>query len=333
VNVLGIDPLTDLAIVASVFVVAWTFVSFSVHHKRSPVLPGNPLLLAYYTYGRKVISAHEGTTEHGIHYTAFVTSNQPLISGSTAAIGTKTSLIYRVELPYQSQIHLLGIPNNPHAAKLEPITGPNKMEQVDLEGDFGNYFSLYADRGKQAQARYLLDPKTMAFIVDFCSSHSWEIINDEFYFVQTAQETVAADATTMFDNIQRFADEIRPVIAVPAEKKLNVHKLPYNRTRERDIYCPICNAQLEAQRHYYACPNQHGKLISGGQLLALRDDLPDDVKLMSEKHAVEHREVNCPNCKTQMTPTPYNGRVTIIDVCTNCPYRWIDAGELASIIL
>jgi Zn-finger nucleic acid-binding protein len=328
-HLFGIDPLTDLFIIIMMFFTAM-FIGRMEFKKRGPVFPGNPLLLAYYTNGKKVMTAHEGTTEQGMHYTA-------IYSGSPASRadyqGIENSLIYRVELPYQSQIHLMGIPKNGYATLLEPVSGPNKMEPVDLEGDFGNYFSLYTDKGNQVQARYLLDPKTMAFIVDFCMSHSWEIINDEFYFVKTIDTNVENDPTDMFDDIQRFADEIRPAIEVPLKEKVNLHRIPYNRTRTRRIACPLCHEQLVAQSHYYACPKKHGKLISGGQLLALKEDLPADFKMMDQKHAVDHREVNCPFCNKLMSPTPYNGTVTIIDTCTNCPYRWIDAGELQAIIL
>ena len=39
----------------------------------------------------------------------------------------------------------------------------------------------------------------------------------------------------------------------------------------------------------------------------------------------------CPNCSNKMDKVDYNLTGIIIDSCTACPYRWLDAGEVAKI--
>jgi hypothetical protein len=87
-------------------VCALIVVVYAVRKRRhiSPELPGNPILSSYYTEGK-----HVGAIKNGVlgdlHYSAMVTANVLGVDG-----GQQVALLYRVELPFTTRIHLLGIP-------------------------------------------------------------------------------------------------------------------------------------------------------------------------------------------------------------------------------
>ncbi len=41
--------------------------------------------------------------------------------------------------------------------------------------------------------------------------------------------------------------------------------------------------------------------------------------------------ITCPSCGNPMGKIPYNGGQTMIDSCSNCPYRWLDAGDIIAV--
>src|SRR5690606_874402 len=134
---------------------------------------GASALLSFYTRLGAITPVGEGTVA-GMHYMAYLSL-------------TDKAVIYRVELPFGSKAHLLGVPKLSDSKQIDP-TGPGSVfEKVSLEGDYDSYFGLYCQKGQQVDTRYFLDPKTMAFTVDFCQSHSWELIDSELYFAQTGR--------------------------------------------------------------------------------------------------------------------------------------------------
>lgn len=335
-TILGLDLQADLVFFVTFFIVIVGWGIFKEYYRRhKPIqLTGSSALLSYYSHNKVVTPLHSGEVGDGIFYTAFMAKDMVRRSGLFRAMGAKNSIIYRIELPFRTHIHLLGVPKNGYATRIRPLLGSAALEKVTLEGDFPHYFDLYTDSGKQTQARYILDPKSMVFVIDFCISHSWEIIEDELYFVETVGTKVQSDPTTMYEDILQFVQEIRPAIEDKTTPKNHTLTLPYGSVRPRNISCPVCKQVLIAKKHWYECPAHHGILINGGELIALRDhkktvrsQAPDT------QHAKEHQGITCPACYTAMQAVAYGGGSTIIDSCTNCHYRWIDAGELQQIVL
>jgi Transcription factor zinc-finger len=283
---------------------------------RSVDTPGASVLLAFYSDGAKMHPLIEGTVD-GMHYAAILATNHALPKG--------TALLYRVELPYSSRIHLIGVPKKSVATQLDP-TGSGFMERVQLEGDFNNYFSLFCEKGMQTEARYVLDPKAMAFVVDFCQAHNWEIVRNELYFLQATGAENENDKTGMFADIEGFVREIRPALEKPLSDEELRAQTPYGKDRRRNLSCPICAAIMNNTGMYFECPNDDGILASGKTLPTLIKKLRiDDV---SKDVPARAMPLTCPACQSSMKHVPYNFSAIVIDSCPNCPYRWLDAAEI-----
>ena len=163
--------------------------------------PNTSVLLTYYLSDLQNIIGSGEKEVNGLKYTAFAAQNIEA-----------ASIIYCVQLPFATKLHLLGVPKRDAVVQLNPDTGGSLMERVDLEGDYQNYFTLFAEKKQQVEARYTLDPAAMAFTVDFCRSHNWEIINKELYFLQSGANE-PSDPTDMFKDITTFIEQIRPAIS------------------------------------------------------------------------------------------------------------------------
>jgi Zn finger protein HypA/HybF involved in hydrogenase expression len=273
---------------------------------------GSSVLLTYYCDGVDLLPIGEGKIG-GMHFSSFITSDANI-------------LIYRVELPFSSKVHLLGVPKIEGGIMLDPSKGKTLMNAVELEGDYVNYFALYAEKGQQVQARYVLDPKAMAFTVDFCKSHNWEIINNELYFLQDIS-IKTNDPTIMFDDIVKFVNEIRPVVEQPLTEKEIKYATPYGKDRRAKLKCPICSKIMANNEEYYSCPDDHGILINGRYLARLSDGELYLKKPIDPNKSVGHKELACPSCGTIMQRVEYNGGKQNIDSCNKCPYRWLDSIE------
>lgn len=93
------------------------------------------------------------------------------------------------------------------------------------------------------------------------------------------------------------------------------------------MHCPICKQALAQTDAALVCPAHHGALVTGKFLhdieeAQIADKLPSDQTTPTTKHTIA-----CPHCSHQMHKVDYNHTGIIIDVCTNCHYRWLDRGE------
>lgn len=279
-----------------------------------------PILLAYYTRGAMLVPAKQGLFGN-MQFTAFVTVDfEELVTGG------KAGLIFRVELPFQSSVHLMGIPKTGNEIQLDPSQIDTPMEHVELEGDYGKYFELYCGKGMQVDSRYVLDPKAMLFTLDFCQSQSWELVGNELYFVQTGANA-ANDPTLLSDDIVQFVREIKPAVAVPLSDTQKIQQAPYGKDRRTDLHCPICHKKLVNTGQCFVCPGGDGVLLTGSLLSKLTKTSSRLPKNTTSKKQRPHTLV-CPSCHHSMQQVPYNGGSTIIDSCGSCAYRWLDAGEL-----
>lgn len=278
-------------------------------------LENTPILLAYYTDGSNIIPIKKGKFGN-LKFIVLSTIGEKMSEGFGGV-----SMFYIVDLPFMTKIHLLGIPKQTGATQLKP---GGLMEEVKLEGDFRNYFSLFCEEGMQTEARYVLDPEAMEFTVDFCQSHNWEISGNQLYFVMTSTMKSDKDPTNMYDDLPAFIDQIRPaiessapIIPDPLESKPKRRGPTYN--------CPICSMDLVQESDFYRCPNHDGILLLGGKIDEVKSgQLPNPARLKITVHG----PLKCPACGSQMDEVAYGGSKTIINSCSNCAYRWLDAGEL-----
>ena len=59
------------------------------------------------------------------------------------------------------------------------LTGDQKMR---LEGNFNDYFTLYAPKGYERDALYVFTPDVMVALIDFGANHDIEVIDDSLLF-------------------------------------------------------------------------------------------------------------------------------------------------------
>lgn len=269
--------------------------------------------------GDEVIHASSGMTPEELSYLYIVTESSVSVFNFEDTLG-----VCAVELPFVSGVHLVGVPTNISVLKWHLRIG--NYEAVELEGNFNNIFSLFAEPRQQSQARYVLDPAAMVFVMDFCSKYVWEIIDDTLYFV--SENTVPT-----LDTVDEFVRQIRPAIEVPSDRARNPAKLPYTNGFGRKLHCPRCAEKLVLGRAWMACPNGHGFLLSGSQLIDERessDTVEYDPAAAAQNMIDEH--LTCPYCGGAMQKNRYQTGNLVIDVCTQCPHRWLDGPEIKPII-
>ena len=106
---------------------------------------------------------------------------------------------------------------------------------------------------------------------------------------------------------------------------------PYSEEYRTDLKCPFCQADLKNKDDYLLCPNGDGILIKGAAMVRMHaGSLKIDQSLLTSKQQTQ-TAVMCPSCGNPMGKIPYNGGQTMIDSCSNCPYRWLDASDITAV--
>ncbi len=282
---------------------------------RNSFTRGRSSLLVHYTQpgtGIHLMSLTEGVMDDGSYYNV---------------LSAGDNMLYVVQLPFQTKLHMLAV-----AQASGLFSGASLVERspdirrVELEGDFIHYFQLYVSPQYEKQVRYILDPKAMAYVIDFCRSNTWELLNDELYIVVGR----SSEQSVTLQEIASFTSEIRPVVADVSTAAVSPHRLNTNQARALlRAHCPICQAALVAASEWHRCPEGHGYLLTGKELARLRSrelTVTDDTAEVSLARD-PHHAIDCPVCRHPMALVPYGARHTIIDSCTNCMYRWLDSGE------
>lgn len=245
--------------------------------------------------------------------------------------------IYAFSLPFKTEVHLLGIPKGENGGEWARTYG---MERVILEGNYQDFFSLYAQKGQQSLSRYHLDPQTMVFSIDFCKNFHWEIVNNTLYFLdegllsslEVADEFIrlikpAFSQVTSLGDARLFVTQVGEALE---ESYLNLR-------------CPVCNTELMQGKQWLACPAGHGYLMKGTDMIDVRRESASIIKELSEVFGrppkviskiadAKHDVLVCPHCGHEMQQTNYQMTNIILDVCSYCPYRWIDGSELDSVL-
>ena len=104
----------EIFIFIFVFIVAFVGKKYTAYRRknRSITLANTSVLLSFYSEGANLTSLNTGKLKNGLRYTAL------LASSNDTPGNPNYSIIYKVQLPFASTIHLLGIPKNTNALDL-----------------------------------------------------------------------------------------------------------------------------------------------------------------------------------------------------------------------
>ncbi|HLC91627.1 MAG TPA: hypothetical protein VJC09_01085 [Candidatus Saccharimonadales bacterium] len=206
-------------------------------HEAAKIVVDAPILLSLYLGGNKLTKMSDGMLGK-YHYNLMVT--QPIqidssqnshhypdddglvdIAMNAATLGKKVSnagkIIITLQLPVKSSVHIvgLGVPDTKTSAFFDKRLASCNLEPASLEGDFPNYFSLYCSHDDQMELRQVLNPATMAFLVDFCKHEDWELFQDTLYFAQnnvSKKHSRNDDSTGAVEDAQLFVKRALPVL-------------------------------------------------------------------------------------------------------------------------
>ncbi|HEY5152575.1 MAG TPA: hypothetical protein VII55_01230, partial [Candidatus Saccharimonadales bacterium] len=165
----------------------------------------NSVILSYYTAGHNLINASRGKVAD-MSYSLYATTPQQQAADESIAYVENDAAIYALDLPFNTESHFVGLSKSHKLNRLqfESFLKANGMEKVVLEGDFPDYFDIYADKGQQFEVRTVLDPSAMAFVVDYCQSHFWEINDSELYIVATDTDKSDTGNPSVVEQSQQF---------------------------------------------------------------------------------------------------------------------------------
>ena len=144
----------------------------------SPVLAGMYFDIGHTRNATYVINGH-------IQGTPFELANYSYVVGSGKNSHTYTLGYIRIKLERQlPHIVLDAIKNNFKLFGFDSSNLPisfQKDQAMQLEGNFNDYFRLYAPRGYERDALYVFTPDLMALFIDIVTVHDAEIIDDQLF--------------------------------------------------------------------------------------------------------------------------------------------------------
>jgi hypothetical protein len=171
------------------YIIGWILRRFSEKTKGS-------VLLAAFTRGKTV------------HPMAVA----PIAGYPSYVFMTEHGVVLSVELPFHSDVQLVGFSSKsePRSDEIRAVTNEYGLEKVVLEGNFPNYFEVYTEPTKQTDVRVPMNPKTMAYLVDFCQSHTWEVRDNMLSFASSDKlKKEVDDPTVMAADVKSFVEHIR----------------------------------------------------------------------------------------------------------------------------
>ena len=280
------------------------------------------LLLAYYTAGNKLETVKSGQIGD-ISYRAMIT--MPNEYKYAEPIMKSGAIIYAFSLNFTTDAHLIGLGNEAPMDKLQlkSLFFHYKLERVVLEGDFNEHFDLYAAAGQQQQSRYVMDPEAMLSFMNFLQYNFWEIAGSEMYVVISRDHKKSNDA---LKEAPEFLEQITPAILEKYPTKKSAYDPEKFQLKNKKLLCPVCSKQLAFEEKIFICPDQHGILLPGSELVRLRKK-ERNIEIDTGQEAL-HGPLKCPYCGQAMRLDSYENADFQIDTCSNCLYRWLDASEV-----
>lgn len=80
-------------------------------------------------------------------------------------------------------------------------------QKLELEGDFNNYFTLYAPEQYKTDAFYVFTPDVMQALVDAVHEYDCEVIDDDFYIYSA--KPLDLTSQSQFEDILNIASKLR----------------------------------------------------------------------------------------------------------------------------
>ncbi len=284
-------------------------------------------ILAFYTQGHMLALADRGTS-NGMNYSTYATIMNDVTA--TKLADDTMSVIHVLDLPFNTNTHLIGLTKQHKIDRVQfgNFVKSNGMMPIVLEGDFRDYFDLYSAKDQDIEAREIMNPKSMAYVVDYCKSHFWEINRSELYIVANNKDTSSGN---IYAEAQQFVTQIKPALR-PGDPGAPIvhHAIPYGEYEGPPLKCPVCSKEMSSNKLWHTCPDSHGILITGRELQGLKNH---QISISSDPPKTQsHGQLSCPNCQYKMVDVDFDMDKNIkIDTCTNCPYRWLDAEEIFQI--
>jgi hypothetical protein len=206
-----------------------TLYAISLTHDDSIVVSANAALifftlLALYAVYRR----HQAVTDELVQDLMYATADidNPLIASSdllnepdvqavvhgtlngyhyTMLTNDKDRMMLSITLPSSTNMHIIAIGSNSDlSSPLSEHIDKKFLEKINLEGDFPDHFRLYCSYGRELEVRQLLDPSTMAFLVDYCQNYDLELFMDSLFISQAAQATNSDNGNPIIENTEQL---------------------------------------------------------------------------------------------------------------------------------
>jgi Zn-finger nucleic acid-binding protein len=297
---------------------------YSAGHTLANAGQGELNSMRYTIYESIPIAPTEDSVASGL--SAMLSRNPGAHDDRPLAYVNSLATVFALDLPFNTQTHLLGLSTEHGIDRLqfENFMKANGLVKVVLEGDFRDYFDIYAAPGQDVAVRTVLNPETMDFVVDYCRTHFWEINASTLYIVASESDKGADD---IVGKSQQFVQQVKPALLPGDPGAAPVHhETPYGEYDGPALLCPICQKTMTQTDNWQACPDGHGVLLNGRDLIRLHQHnltIPSDAA-----KAQQHGSLSCPNCHSQMESVNYEETGVTIESCPTCPFRWLDADAM-----
>ncbi len=161
---------------------------FEMHpgRKTVPSKKGSMFAIAKYTTGATVANLRkESTVENEISGTIegfpFLFYDYTIVEPTGATIATK---VMEIKLPHKQPHFMIDSLTSYSKQRSLPVAF-NSSQKIELEGDFNNYFDLYAPEKDSLAALTLIAPDAMEVLMNHAIKCDIEIIEDRIFFYWT----------------------------------------------------------------------------------------------------------------------------------------------------
>ncbi len=208
----------------------------STNNRIGPVLDDatdTSIILTMYTSGVILQKIAEGSFQN-YKYSLLITSDEVLPTLDTESLGIDRALapqksnnlemgaiktpegliIMKIDLPIVSKVHILGFTTQDKTFQslLDNSNLGALLTEVNLEGNFPDYFKLYTNKDQEIDIREVLDPTAMAFLIDFCNKMNWELVESSLYFVEIRSSGSQPNNMSTVETAEDFVQKILPTL-------------------------------------------------------------------------------------------------------------------------
>jgi hypothetical protein len=280
-------------------------------------------LVSYYSTGHDILNTGSGTSD-GMRYGMYMTT--PAGGDSGESFIMQSTVIYVLNLPFNTQVHLLGVNTSSTLSKLqfETYLTAVGMAKVALDEEFDKVCDMYTGRDHEFRVQYALDPDAMAFVKKYCRTHLWELHDSELYVV--VPDNAIGSGQFVIES-HSFVDAIRAALPAGNPTATITHReIAFTIYDGPNLRCPICQKHMTLQEDaWFRCKNGHGMLVTDRQLDQLVNNRLHEH--IDSNAIIHHGPLTCPHCHHPMETMRYNGSKLEVNACSNCQFKWVDTDE------